>query len=519
MIRLMIVDDEYSIRKGIRHYIDWSTWGIQLAGEAASAEEALDKAMQVQPDILLTDIRMGELDGISMAQRMKEMLPGLRVILLTGYDEVDYLKAALKIKVDEYLLKPAGAETIIEAVLKLKEEILRQRSQNQQAALRENLLDENIPVIQMHLIDNIIKGKYLDAGQVKAKAARLDIPLDGPLYQVLLVDTREPEEAYSSGRELTMNFWQFMQGMVQIVSEMNGVFMCESGAALLLILVNGATTGELADKTRQLADAILARRSTIGEMFVGVGTPADNIAGLGESFQHAGAALRLSAWHREKHVLYYAQAPEDAKADGECQKAEAETFTLLAAGRGTEAIDAFKRLFGCWRRAMYDFDKVVEACRRMLAVATHLRGEEEHPPLEEPDIGFQDAGELEGWMVERLEQLLSSKGSYQYSPLTRKSLDYLAEHYREDITLQSLSKKIFVSPNYLGRVFLGDTGRKLGDWLNRFRIDKAKALLRQTDMKTYEIAEAVGFSSYKYFSVCFLKYVGHSARDYRNGDG
>ena len=89
-------------------------------------------------------------------------------------------------------------------------------------------------------------------------------------------------------------------------------------------------------------------------------------------------------------------------------------------------------------------------------------------------------------------------------------------HYSEDITLKSLSKIVFASPNYLGRVFFSDVGCRLGDWLNRYRVGRAKELLVSTDKKTYEIAEEVGFSGYKYFSVCFLKYTGCSARDYRN---
>ena len=110
MIKLMIVDDEVNIRRGLREYISWDAWEIELAAEAENAESALNIAMHVRPDILLTDIRMDRMDGIEMTRRLKEMLPELKVILLSGYSDIPYLQAALQLKAVEYLLKPAGAD-------------------------------------------------------------------------------------------------------------------------------------------------------------------------------------------------------------------------------------------------------------------------------------------------------------------------------------------------------------------------------------------------------------------------
>ena len=110
MIKLMIVDDEVNIRRGLREYISWDAWEIELAAEAENAESALNIAMHVRPDMLLTDIRMDRMDGIEMTRRLKEMLPELKVILLSGYSDIPYLQAALQLKAVEYLLKPAGAD-------------------------------------------------------------------------------------------------------------------------------------------------------------------------------------------------------------------------------------------------------------------------------------------------------------------------------------------------------------------------------------------------------------------------
>lgn len=169
MIKLMVVDDEMNIRKGLREYISWDVWGIELAAEAEDAESALRIAAQVRPDILLTDIRMRQMNGIELMKRLKEMFPDLRVILLSGYSDIEYLQAALHLRAVEYLLKPAGADKIIEAVLRAKKEILEEREKWQENLKRDAFLDENFPIIQIHFIDEIMKGKHTERAAIEKK--------------------------------------------------------------------------------------------------------------------------------------------------------------------------------------------------------------------------------------------------------------------------------------------------------------------------------------------------------------
>ena len=96
MIKLMIVDDEASIRRGLKHYIDWNAWDIELAAEASDGAEAFRRAVEVQPDILISDIRMPGRDGLELCRMLREALPSIRIILLTGYDSTEYLRAALQ---------------------------------------------------------------------------------------------------------------------------------------------------------------------------------------------------------------------------------------------------------------------------------------------------------------------------------------------------------------------------------------------------------------------------------------
>lgn len=132
---------------------------------------------------------------------------------------------------------------------------------------------------------------------------------------------------------------------------------------------------------------------------------------------------------------------------------------------------------------------------------------------------YETIYDLQQWLITLLEKFIQHLNTYKsqkYKQMVSMTLEYIKEHYHENITLKVLSEAVYVTPNYLSRIFKEETGENFVEWLNRFRIEKAKALLKDTVLKTYEIAEKVGYSDYKYFSYNFKKYVGMSPRQYCN---
>ena len=519
MLKLMIVDDEANIRKGLREYISWDAWGIELAAEAENAEAALRIAAQVRPDILLTDIRMGNMDGIELTRRLKEMLPDLHVILLSGYSDIQYLQAALKMKVNEYLLKPAGADKIIEAVLKVKKEILDEREKWQENLKKEAFFDENITIVQLHFIDEIRKGAIVDANAIRNKAQLLKIPMEGPVYQIMLADVRRDvvEDGFKSGQELDMNFWQFVQKTNQIVRQFEGTFWCETGEELILFLVNGEEEEALGSVCASLAKALVDSLPDKQQMYIGIGNAVESPVDLWKSYDYAKSALMCSVWNPKQYILTERFPAISAGEIQNCRGKESGIIAELGLKKYEDAYVNLCELFDYYEEIHMDFGEMKKFCYQVWYFAMHLSPEgevSEEPVFDE----FRDFEELKKWMLQFWQRRFrgNDMAAVQYSELTRKTLRYIQAHYQEDITLQSLSKIVFASPNYLGKVFFTDVGCRMNDWLNRYRVERAKELLAGTDKKTYEIAEEVGFSGYKFFSVCFLRYEGCSARDYRN---
>lgn len=523
-IKLMIADDEAGIRKGLLHYVDWSTWDIDLVAEAGDGDEAYSKAIQTQPDVLLSDIRMPGRTGLQLAKDLAEVLPSLRVILLTGYDDTAYLQEALKIGVKDYLLKPAGAEKIIESVLKVKGAILAERSSYQEGLRKDALLNEGIPILHMHFLNDLVQGRLTNNEAILNKARRLKVPLNFSFLQLGLLRIGQ-SDAYQlrSDKEQAMDTWQLTRTMTLVMEKYDGSIFVEMEPDVYLLVLGSDSEIHLEESFRFLAEDLCSALDTKTYPFltIGIGSVVTDLKSLPVSYENARKALRQWAWETETRV-FTSPAVRDLTHLQEAHRLEKAAAFAITQEKYLEGIKYFEAMFNEYQATRADIEEVKESCRRLLILAA---GYSQDSALEEinedlnTDVShlevFIDANKIRTWMQACLSRLCHGE-PLCISPLVFKAQTYIRQHYAEDITLQNLSSELFVSPNYLGRIFREQTGYKLSDSLNKYRVEIAKGLLDDPELKTYEVANKVGFSSYKYFSVCFLKYAGCSARDYRS---
>lgn len=520
MIKLMIVDDESSIRRGLKHYIDWNAWGISLEAEASDGDEAFRRALEVRPDILISDIRMPEKDGLELCGLLREALPGLRIILLTGYDRTDYLHAALQSGVHDYLLKPASADKIISCVLECKKEILEEQDRKAQKLTRDALLDESIPILQMMLINDLLKGNMDQNKRLVHQSKMLGVPLDGPFFQTLtLYVSKQNGDECGSQVEQDMVYWQLVQ-KIESICKGNREFFCELAPGEYFILINADSLNEAEQRTSHMAERLVVEigHNDGRHVVVGVGTGGTGLKAVGESYKAAREAFRASAWNRGKQI-FYPDEGAGGKLSQDAQLTLKRALSALAAGR--DCTGDVSRLFSLCRRERTDIgelrrclSQLIAFCRRMgVSGSGEDLGDFEEYQLDD----FLYAEDLEEWVRDYLGAYCGGGENRWgvHSQLIAKTIAYLKAHYREEITLQTLAKKLFISPNYLGRIFREEMGCKFSDWLNHYRIDCAMELIKTTQMRTTDIAEEVGFGNYKYFSVCFAKYAGCSLRDFR----
>lgn len=523
MIKLMIIDDESTVLEGLRRYIDWSTWGIDLAADAVNAVEGREKALAVHPDIVICDIHMPGKDGLAFCAELKTLFPKLKIIILSGYNEADYLHRALTLGVNEYLLKPAGVDTIVPAVLKLKEEIIAEQTKDKEEYVKETLFVENLMVMRLQFINNLLSSRYRDIAQLQPKARTLGIPLKGPYYQTVLL-RKYPEKAddCKSGIQLDMDYWRLTQILESTCAKIPSAYFCEIETFDYFWLLNAGDPQTAEQHVRVLISSLQQAFRSKSDIAIAVGTVAGSVQEISNSYVHASAALCRSAWLEDDNVFCYEAPAIAGDIEPALKKLEKGLIGSLIAKQSALSLELIAQAFTLCREVYYPLTLLRATCKHILLLIAPPSGREDDDAFFTIDNYRIDeiysGNELEKWITQRVLQYFQNQDPHLSSclPIISKAVRYIHMNYQNDITLQQLAKELFITPNYLGRLFHQETGCKMSDYLNRFRIERAKELLKNPGSKTSEVAEAVGFTNYKYFLVCFAKYANCSVRDFRS---
>ncbi|QAY68011.1 response regulator [Paenibacillus protaetiae] len=531
MIKLLIVDDEPNIRKGIRTSIEWEQYGIEVAGEAADGAEALEKALQLKPHIVVTDIRMPLMDGLELARRLKNELPAARIVILSGYEDFSFAKEALSIGVQDYLLKPVGAEELIELLLKISEDIKRAEADKRNQQSLNMVLNENYQAIKSDFINRILQGGFSNPASIMDKAALLKIPLDGPQHILLAVDIDDfalmTEDLPESKREL-IRFSVMNIAEEVLLSHASGL-VCYSEFDHLIGLMNGNRLNE--DFIARICEDIQQAVRTYLKLSVSIGISGicSRISDLNIAYAEAFSALKAKI-HKGKasliryHDLAVSPAPHHVLYPSEEEKVIIGCLKTINTAELQNAID---QIFNRFAAGQTDAARIRSICGRLLLMS--VSGIEEMSVDVSSIIGtdfnpyremerFDTLEDLRNWMnhlLGRLSGLVQENKNEKFKGVIKTALRYMEENYDRAVSLADVAAVVYVTPNYLSRIFKEEMGLNFVEWLNRYRIEKAKALLAEPGAKTYSVAEKVGYSDYKYFSQMFKRFVSCSPKEYK----
>ena len=230
MYKVFFVDDEASMRAGIRESIDWDKAGFTLAGEAPDGEMALSLMPDIMPDILLTDVRMPFMDGIELARRTRKTMPWIKIVIISGHDEFEYAKQAITIGVEDYLLKPVTSGQLIETLNEIAGRI-----EEEKEKLRgvEELIEGTKAVRAEKLLSDLLRGG-ISACDALARAEELNLPVVSGFYLVMQIELHlSPSESYDyyyNARECALGVldgWEnavfFSQGSDRVVCVLKGM--------------------------------------------------------------------------------------------------------------------------------------------------------------------------------------------------------------------------------------------------------------------------------------------------------
>jgi len=191
MYTLLLIDDEEDVREGVIREVDWQAYGFAVIGTAENGQDALEKMERSVPDIVVTDIKMPFMDGLELAAVVKERYPTVKIVILTGFDEFEYARKAVKLQIDEYVLKPFSAGELIDALLKVRARLDQEAAEKKNIRLLKEHYQKSLPVLREVFLTSLIT-RRLPAADIREKAHAYQIDLEGNGFVVGAVSIDRP---------------------------------------------------------------------------------------------------------------------------------------------------------------------------------------------------------------------------------------------------------------------------------------------------------------------------------------
>lgn len=533
MRKVFLVEDEKVIREGFRDKIPWEQYGFSLAGEASDGEMALPMIRKIRPDVLITDIKMPFMDGLSLSEIVKEEFPKIRIIIISGYDDFEYARQAIAAGVDQYLLKPITRLTLRNVLLELKEKLDQEQEQKDYQIQYQDEMQEFEQFSLRRFFEKILDGK-LSVKEIYEEAAQKSLELNASSYNLILFTIYEKSEAATADRRERFTrrqqevFHYFLRHPQYILFRLN--VNCYG------VLVKGEESQmeELAERSLESIRAALAPEESHLEWYAAVGTPVERLSLLPQCYKTVNHYFAFRFIMPGRHILTESTLADHLSSQEEKNIGTVDFMQMdpeiirdfLSRGADKEIHDFVEsyleniqaalqsRMFQSYvilnvRFAVVAFLESIGASQADYAGRIEQAVKEIHGGEEELFTYF--AGML-GLAMEIRDQI----NNYQGGKMLKKALDYIEDNFdKESLSLNTAAEKIGVSASYLSAIFSQNMQKTFVEYVTEKRIEKAKKLLKQTEKSSGEIAKEVGYKDAHYFSFVFKKLQGCSPREYR----
>lgn len=535
MYKVLIVDDEEIIRHGLAERVDWAAIGFTLVGACADGREAMDVADRERPDVVLTDICMPAVDGLELALWTQEHLPLAIVVILSGYDEFEYAREAIRRNVAEYLLKPVSAKDIRALFLRLRDRLDSGRAARDRNENLEAMAETAERLHRERSLCALISGRLSDEGPTDRRG--VDEVLPSIPYAVLLVDpspttkVRPRADADAVLSSVLAALQDAALGRLDLEA-----FPYESdrdgGRRLAAVLVKGRDVAKLRASLGPYAELSAAKlRSIAGEDAVlAVGGIEPGLGGAALSRAEAEEALRARFLEDgDGRPIRWDALPADPGPDPRLRRAS-ERLSLALSTSLEDALSAVADFSAGLRAATPRPDRADLEVRR-LVFALLDAAESGGIPREDlsalsaidhtkPFAGFRRLAELEEAMTAACIELSRALMERRVDPTSRRAADirrFVADRYADtDLSTERICAELGMSRSYVSKIMKKVFGMGFVEYLAGYRVERAKELLRSTDKKLSEIAELVGYTDQRYFGAIFKRETGMTTTEFRD---
>lgn len=530
LYKTIVVEDEADVREAIISIVDWESQGFSVVGEAGNGQEALDLMQTLEPDLVITDIKMPFMNGIELATAIREINPVTKIVFLSGFNEFDYAISALKLNVIEYILKPVSRRELTETLGRIREKLEEEKRQMRDIEQLRRRYDRDLTILKNAFLISLIKGNP-NTEEIAAKTEKYGLALRGECFQLFTlsidktsladscIETDDMELLLISATEVACRVGEKYVGLENFIYEEN------------VVVILSDTQKNIEDYANIVIREVRQHiRKYCGfSVTIGVSRLFYSLSEANEAYADSISAIHYRLAAGGDKIIYIS----DFEREGDeymLPEAQGAAFhSLVKTGTAADVTAFLDELFEMLRESRASLRSyqlcIIELFSQLIKAAKSMP--------EEVDFNVRDSLEylsglykqdtvddIKSWFEKQCHAVMGAidkqrRDSVQVT--AEQALDYIEAHYADSkLSLKSLSEVLHMSPNYLSAIIKRAHGESFTNILVGVRMKHAYELLVSTSMSVQEIAEATGYADRHYFSYCFKKYHDISPVQMRN---
>ncbi|MDF2837117.1 MAG: hypothetical protein K0Q63_2757 [Paenibacillus sp.] len=526
MLKVVVVDDEILVRVGLKTFVPWSEHGFRLVGEAANGREALELIRREGCEILLTDIQMPEMDGLTLLENIRAEQLEMHIIIMSNHEEFNYVRKALQLGAADYLLKlTMEPQELEQKLLALRDKIMQERKlQSREREMRREISANSREAREKRFRDILVKS--CSPAEIRECMSAYGYNDNSWTYHVACIRIARYEQVmadnrYKSEKLLAYSVSNILMEILKSRAQGELVELDNGRFALLSVVPPDDMLNEMAESVKLYLDL---------DLVIGLSEPCADVRSIQVARERAELALDAAFYDGVGGVYAYSQVAHWEQADNAPLIVPIEKFARLIALRDERGLQEAMREWAAaiGNRRCWSPERVKESWIQLVhSFSSSLPDPEgdvySFPPYRDqyPYHAIRTAETLDdlqewltGW-IPALIDCLKTRSQRRWRPEVQTVAELIRANFDTTLKVSNLARQVGFNEAYLSALFKKETGETIMDFTIRLRMGKARELLKQPGVKIYEVSEAIGYSDANYFTKLFKKMEGLHPQDYR----
>lgn len=526
MLKVFVVEDEPMVRERIRDILLNNKEEFIYCGEASDGELAYAMITEIRPDIVITDIKMPFVDGIELSKLIKKDMPWIKIIIISAYEEFSFAKEALSIGIEEYIIKPVTSSEILETLKKVKNKIEDERLLMINLENLEKEVNENKNILEKRFFNKLLFGTS-KISELYEEANRLNLNIVAKYYNVVSM------EYYPNNldHDTYEDFLKLQEIINKILKTNEEVLIAhEKSYSEIIMLIKGNNKKLVEEKAFSIAQALQyeIERNTPYKIYIGIGNIYERLSDIPKSYIESQKAKSISLVLSHERIVGTSDLEFNFEKDDNIKKIELVDIESIIRynekDKVDKLVDKIANYFVEFKNSSFvlSYYLYLDIAFKCFKILREYGGEIKIlNKMISPLYALQNMSEAQFKsvvkdLIHTTMKIKLSSFSKKYDCIIKKAKEFIEENYVDpSLSLSTVAEKVNMSMSHFSFIFKQETGETFIEYLTNLRINKAKELLLNSDLKNVEIATKVGYNEPHYFSYIFKRKTGMSPQEFR----